>query len=399
MRRNAPIEHEVHALIRERWSPRAFADQLVPASMLRRLFEAARWAPSCFNEQPWRLMVAGREAPAEFDRILACLGEANQVWAKRASVLVIAVAACKFAHNQKPNRHAAHDVGQAIAWLTVQATAMGLVVHQMAGFDPEKAKVTLGVPDGFEALTALAIGYADEPDTLPEALATRELAPRTRRPQAAFVFGTTWDAPLRLDGESEIDHVLSFWFGEPDVDGLAPPDRAERWWKKDPAFDAQIREAFAEEHAAILAGEREAWKASARGRLAYLIVLDQLSRNMFRDTAQMFASDPLAERVAREGIELGMDRALRGDLRAFWYLPLMHSERLEVQEQCVQQFREFHAEAEGPLRNRIANNLAFAERHRDIVIRWGRFPHRNVLLGRESTPEERAFLRESGSSF
>ncbi len=171
------------------------------------------------------------------------------------------------------------------------------------------------------------------------------------------------------------------------------------WWKKDPGFDETIRERFGQEHAAIVRGERNGWLLSARGRLAYVIVLDQFSRNMFRGEAGMFAQDEQALRAALEGIELGMDRAVHGDLRAFYYLPLMHSENLAVQEHCVQLFETFVSELQGKARDRLANNLKFAIAHRDIVAKWGRFPHRNAILGRKSTPEEQAFLEQPGSSF
>ena len=401
MDKRAAVEHPVHDLILRRWSPRAFAERPVPPDALRAVFEAARWAASSMNEQPWRFLVAQRADEESFGKALACLAPGNRVWAEDAAVLVVAVAQWGFARSGRPNRHAFHDVGQAVALLSLQATERGLVVHQMAGFDPDKARETFGIPDDFEPLTAFALGYPGDPGSLSGELRTRELARRERRPQRDFVFsaGGPWGEPLQLPPEAGIEQVLSFWFGTLDEDGHAAPAHAQRWWKKDPAFDEELRRRFADLHDAILGGARERWLDSARGRLAYVIVLDQLSRNLFRDTPKMFAADPLALRVAEESISLGFDRALRGDERSFLYLPFMHSEDLRRQERCVVLFTAFRDEQSGPSRDRIEANLRFAEQHRDIVARWGRFPHRNEILARDSSIAELAFLEEPGSSF
>jgi uncharacterized protein (DUF924 family) len=201
------------------------------------------------------------------------------------------------------------------------------------------------------------------------------------------------------DIDTSAERVLRFWFGPTDEDGMSTAEVAARWFGKAASFDDAIREQYGEEHAAVMRGERDSWLTSARGRLAYLIVLDQMSRNMFRGTPRMFASDELALAAAMQGIDLGMDRTLAGDLRAFYYLPLMHSERLEVQRRCVDLFRSFTEESEGRVRERMAHSLTYAIAHRDIVAKWGRFPHRNEVLGRESTSEEKAFLEQPGSSF
>lgn len=197
----------------------------------------------------------------------------------------------------------------------------------------------------------------------------------------------------------DFESVLTFWFGDLDGQGRADEAHAGRWWKKDAAFDRKVRERFGDLHEAILHGEHDAWLDSPRGRLAYIIVLDQFSRNMFRDTGEMFAYDDLALRVAVEGIERGMERALAHDERSFYYLPLMHDENLDTQERCVDLFAAWRDELEGELRSRVEYSLDFAVRHRDIVRRFGRFPHRNALLGRASTPEELEFLTKPGSSF
>lgn len=196
MERDAPTDYEVIDLIRQRHSPRVFAPKRIEAEALRSLLEAARWAASCFNEQPWRFLVATQDEPSEYQQLLACLVEANQAWAKEAPVLMLSVASSRFAKNDKPNRHALHDVGLAVAQMTLQATAMGLVAHQMAGFDAEKARSTFEIPDGFDPVAAIALGYAPVLDALPPEVAERERAPRKRRPQRDFAFRGHWGKPF-----------------------------------------------------------------------------------------------------------------------------------------------------------------------------------------------------------
>ena len=140
MNKDAKLAHEIHELLRTRYSPRAFADRPVPAEALRSLFEAARWAPSSRNEQPWRFVVATREDRESFDRLAALLDPGNQRWAPRAPVLAIATTHSRFDETGKTNRHAWYDVGLAVAQLTAQASAAGLAVHQMGGFDGEAAR-------------------------------------------------------------------------------------------------------------------------------------------------------------------------------------------------------------------------------------------------------------------
>lgn len=193
--------------------------------------------------------------------------------------------------------------------------------------------------------------------------------------------------------------VLQFWFGELDAAGLADEAHARRWFTKDPAFDAEVGRRFAELHAEIAAGQHAGWLASPRGRLAAVIVLDQFSRNMFRDTERMFAFDDRAFELAREGVERGEDRTLRCDERSFLYMPFMHREELAAQDRCVALFADWLASLEGEGRARADNGLRFAKLHRDIVARFGRFPHRNRTLGRETTEEEAEFLKQPNSSF
>jgi uncharacterized protein (DUF924 family) len=195
------------------------------------------------------------------------------------------------------------------------------------------------------------------------------------------------------------DDVLRFWFGELDELGRANQDIQARWWSKDAALDAEIRQRFASIHAAAARGDLDTWLAAPRTRLAYITVLDQFSRNMFRDTAGMFATDELALRAAVEGIDAGMDRQLKLDERGMFYMPLMHSEELSVQERCVGLFLQLTNEVTGTTRANMLSRVGFAERHRDIVKKFGRFPHRNAILGRASTPDELDFLDGPGSSF
>lgn len=192
MQKPATTDYPVHELIRDRWSPRAFIDKLIPQDALRSLFEAARWAPSSYNEQPWAYIVATKDDKANFDKVLGTLVEFNAGWAKNASALAIAVVKQRFAKDQTPNRNAQYDTGAATALLSVEATARGLAVHQMAGFDSEKARQVFGIPAGWEAIAAIAIGYPGDPHALPAPLKDRELAPRTRKPIREFVMTGSW---------------------------------------------------------------------------------------------------------------------------------------------------------------------------------------------------------------
>jgi nitroreductase len=185
-------DHEVHPLIAERWSPRSFSERTIDESQLASVLEAARWAPSCFNEQPWRFIVALRQDPAEFQRLLSCLVDENQAWAKRAAALMVTVTSSSFSLNGNPNPHAWHDVGLAIGQLTLQAGSMGLHVHQMAGFKSQQARELYGIPEGFEAVTAVAIGYQGDAAQLPESLRGMETGPRNRRPHSQLVVRGMW---------------------------------------------------------------------------------------------------------------------------------------------------------------------------------------------------------------
>jgi nitroreductase len=191
----ADVRYPVHELIRNRWSPRAFAKRMVERDVLRSLFEAARWAPSCFNEQPWRYLLATQDDPEEFSRMLSCLVPRNQAWAAGAPVLGISFAKKTFSRNGKPNRTAQHDVGLASESLTLEAMARSVYVHQMAGIDLEKIRATYDVPPDFDPVAALAIGYLGEAHQLPEDFRDAEREPRKRNELGEFVFGKLWQTP------------------------------------------------------------------------------------------------------------------------------------------------------------------------------------------------------------
>jgi nitroreductase len=196
--KQATPAHPIQELIATRWSPYAFADRPVSEDDLRSLFEAARWAASSYNEQPWRYIVATKAKPDEYERLLSCLVEGNQAWAKAAPVLALGCTSLNFALNGKPNAAAVHDLGLASATLTLEATARGLFVHQMIGIVPDRARQVYGIPEGVQPVTGLAIGYAADPNTLPEKLRERDLAPRQRKTLGEFVFSGQWGTPCGL---------------------------------------------------------------------------------------------------------------------------------------------------------------------------------------------------------
>jgi nitroreductase len=194
--KHAPDVAGVEDLIRRRWSPRAYSDKEVSAKELKTLFEAARWAASSSNEQPWRFLV-GRRGDETYQKIFNALVEFNQSWAKSAPVLVLSVAKKTFTAKGSPNRCALHDTGAATAILALQATANGLHTHSMAGFDAEQARASFAIPSDYDIGAVTAIGYFGDPASLPEHLHKTEVSPRQRKPLEEFVF-SAWEKPAQF---------------------------------------------------------------------------------------------------------------------------------------------------------------------------------------------------------
>jgi uncharacterized protein (DUF1330 family)/nitroreductase len=185
----------LHPLLAARWSPYGFdATRAIAPADLAALFEAARRAPSSYNAQPWHYITARRGEPT-FARLLGCLVPANQAWAQHAAALALGVVRTAFAHNDKPNTAAEHDLGAASACLTMEATSRGIAVHQMIGLDAVRAATEFAVPEGFRVLTALAMGYRGHPQGMSEELLARDGARRPRREVREFVFGGNWGDP------------------------------------------------------------------------------------------------------------------------------------------------------------------------------------------------------------
>ena len=189
-RKVAPKVDGVLPVFHERWSPRSFAEKEVSRETLKKIFEAVRWTASAHNEQPWRFLV-GLRGTETWEKIYASLMESHQKWAAKAPVLILAVAANKFEHGDRPNRFAFYDLGSAVAHLTLQASALGLGTHQMAGYDTEKARGLLAIPEDYVMGAAIALGYQDEPEKLDDpAMIERETMTRERKHLAEFVFGS-----------------------------------------------------------------------------------------------------------------------------------------------------------------------------------------------------------------
>jgi nitroreductase len=188
----------VDPLFRARWSPRAFSSREISNEDLKTILEAARWAASSGNEQPWRFVVARKPDGESFERLLGLLEPSNQAWAASAPVLIVMAARRTFARGGSPNGYALHDTGAALAQLMLQATALGLHAHGMAGFDHERARTELHIPDEYGLGAAVAVGYRGSPDLLSPENRRRELARRERKPLSELVFGGRWDEPLAL---------------------------------------------------------------------------------------------------------------------------------------------------------------------------------------------------------
>lgn len=196
--KQANPDHPINETIAKRWSPYAFADRPVSTADLQSVFEAARWAASSYNEQPWSYIVAVKHDEDAFQTLLSCLVEGNQGWASAAPVLAIGCTNLKFTRNGKPNAAAVHDLGLASANLTFEATSRGLFVHQMIGILPDKVRELYRIPESIQPVTGLAIGYAADPNTLPEKYQERDLASRGRKPVSQFVFGGEWGSASQI---------------------------------------------------------------------------------------------------------------------------------------------------------------------------------------------------------
>lgn len=193
--------------------------------------------------------------------------------------------------------------------------------------------------------------------------------------------------------------VLEFWLGAEPARALRDPARNRLWWRKDAATDADIRARFDTWVAAALAGRLHPWADAPDGLLALVLLTDQFTRNIHRDTPAAFAGDPLALAWCRQGIAAGWEPRLSAAERAFLYMPLEHSEILADQDECVARFERLVAESAAVERGALAGMLDYARRHREVIARFGRFPHRNAILGRESSAAELEFLRTPGSRF
>jgi len=198
----------------------------------------------------------------------------------------------------------------------------------------------------------------------------------------------------------DIQAVRTFWFGDVDGDDLAVASRQSTlWWSKNPALDLQIRQRFESTLQAAREQQLSAWESTPQGVLALVILHDQLPRNMYRDTPRSFAFDEPARRFCRLGLRAGFYAVLRPIERSFLHLPLTHSELLADQEQAVTLAAALAEQVDASQKELFAGYLSFAVRHRDIIARFGRFPHRNQILQRQSTSQELAFLQQPGSSF
>jgi nitroreductase len=186
--KHAPAIEGVLPAIHKRWSPRSFADRDVPHAELKKVFEAARWAPSSFNEQPWRFIV-GTRGSETWKKIHDSLMPFNQQWAGKAPVLILGTAKTRFSHNDSPNGVAVFDLGAATAYLVLQASVLGLATHQMAGYDRSQARAAFGIPEEYELGSVIALGYQGEPSRLNhDQMHAQEIAPRHRKPLGDFVF-------------------------------------------------------------------------------------------------------------------------------------------------------------------------------------------------------------------
>jgi uncharacterized protein (DUF924 family) len=198
---------------------------------------------------------------------------------------------------------------------------------------------------------------------------------------------------------STVDEILNFWFGQALIDANALAHREQVWFRADPEFDREVKEKFGTDLESAINSDLSSWKNSPRARLAGIVLLDQFSRNVYRGTSKAFAGDRAALDLCMEGLARSEDQDLHPIERTFFYMPMQHSEQLAIQEQSVRKFAELLSHSPNEIRTYLQSSLQFAIEHRDIVKRFGRFPHRNKILGRQSTPEEQEFLRTEGKRY
>jgi nitroreductase len=199
----AETQIPIHDLIRRRWSPRAFSEQRVESGKLHSVLEAARWAPSSRNEQPWAYLVATRDNPEDYEALAGVLMDSNRAWAGNAPVLILTIAHTRLEKDDQPNRHGFYDLGQGTANLIFQATSLGLATHQMGGFRADAARERFSIPEGWEPVSVIALGYPGNAESLPEPLREREMAPRRRKPLEEFVFSGSWGHSASILESSE----------------------------------------------------------------------------------------------------------------------------------------------------------------------------------------------------
>jgi nitroreductase len=196
--RKADTSVPIHDLLASRWSPRAYAaGRMVSRAQLAALLEAGRWSPSCNGDEPWRYLVWDRSRdPQGWQQVFDCLSENNRKWVKNVPLLMLSCAGSVFAHNGKPNRWTQHDTGMASLSIALQAVALGLIAHQMGGFDADKARAAFGIPAEYTPMSIIAVGYQAGPDVLDEETKAKELRPRARKPLGEHFFEGAWGKPV-----------------------------------------------------------------------------------------------------------------------------------------------------------------------------------------------------------
>ena len=199
--RSAATRVPIHELLARRWSPRAYdVNRTVSREQLAALLEAARWAPSCNGDEPWRYLIFERRRdPEGWQKAFDCLSDSNKKWVRNVPVLLLSCAGSTFEHSGKPNRYGQHDTGAASVCLALQGAAMGLAVHQMGGYDAQKARAAFQIPDAYTPMAMIAVGYQASPDVLDEETKAKELRPRSRKPLETHFFEGGWGKGVGLE--------------------------------------------------------------------------------------------------------------------------------------------------------------------------------------------------------